>query len=276
MDKPKRRRRKRSPNKIQKGEIIIIKEEIIKVENRQDSNQTSALSEFQDNNQLQTEMDELLDSDAMDIQYCGATSESTTANEFQGENSEHINTSPGPVSSYATHYQNYSENEADTNKYEHRTIVNLDDGSVNVFSKIKDDLTFIIPPNLTLPSSPPARSQSPPINQLDSPPLVYPIENYENSLEAPTQAATIPEPEILNNDTCSSLISERELNEEDIQSILTELAEGSLVLVSSLDPDNPDKVLNEIYMVDKNTGELCEEPLKIPDNIVQCILTVIS
>jgi len=60
------------------------------------------------------------------------------------------------------------------------------------------------------------------------------------------------------------------------QCILAELAEGSLVLVSSLDPEHEDRVLNEIYMLDKKTGELCETPLNIPEHIVQCIMNVMK
>jgi len=64
--------------------------------------------------------------------------------------------------------------------------------------------------------------------------------------------------------------------EPDIEQILAELAEGSLVLVSSLDPEHEDRVLNEIYMLDKKTGELCETPLNIPEHIVQCIMNVMK
>ncbi|XP_037806181.1 transcription factor TFIIIB component B'' homolog [Lucilia sericata] len=290
VDKVKRRRR-RTPNKTQKEEIIIIKEEIIKIENKQESNSAPAAApmEYQDTKQLQTEIDELLDSDAVDIPYGGVGAntsyETTTANNYTvtsqvDQYNEQSNTPPVP---YTTNYEeDYCETESDINKYEHRTFVNLDDGSVNVYSKIKDDATFITPPPTTpLPSPPPTRSQTPTSLSPTSPPQILPDHiNYENdsleSTETTTTPMIIPDPEIISNDTCSSVISERELNEEDIQSILTELAEGSLVLVSSLDPDDPDKVLNEIYMVDKNTGELCEEPLNIPDNIVQCILTVVS
>ncbi|XP_065357944.1 transcription factor TFIIIB component B'' homolog [Calliphora vicina] len=286
VDKVKRRRR-RTPNKVQKEEIIIIKEEIIKIENKQESNQTTAAPpEYQDTKQLQTEMDELLDSDAVDIPYGGNTSyETSNANVFTATSqvcqyNEHANTAPNtsPVY-YATNYQeDYCEAETDINKYEHSSFVNLDDGSVNVYSKIKNDTSYITSssppsPTIALPS-PTSRSQSPATLPASptSPPQSCPFDNENDSLES----TTIHEPEIITNDTCSSVISERELNEEDIQSILTELAEGSLVLVSTLDPDDPDKVLNEIYMVDKNTGELCDEPLNIPDNIVQCILTVVS
>ncbi|KAI8118759.1 hypothetical protein FF38_11786 [Lucilia cuprina] len=288
------RRRRRTPNKTQKEEIIIIKEEIIKIENKQESNSApaSATIEYHDTKQLQTEIDELLDSDAVDVPYGGVGAntsyETITANNYSATSqvdqyNAHINNTPSVT--YATNYEeNYCETETDINKYEHRTFVNLDDGSVNVYSKIKDDATFITPPTTTpLPSPNPTRSQTPTSTlSPPSPPQILPDQiNYENdSLESETETTVTPminpDPEIINNDTCSSVISERELNEEDIQSILTELAEGSLVLVSSLDPDDPDKVLNEIYMVDKNTGELCEEPLNIPDNIVQCILTVIS
>lgn len=66
------------------------------------------------------------------------------------------------------------------------------------------------------------------------------------------------------------------ISEHDIEQILTELAEGSLVLVSSLDAEHEDRVVNEIYMYDKDTGELCEQPLQIPEHIVQSILNVMS
>ncbi|EDV33157.1 uncharacterized protein Dana_GF21666 [Drosophila ananassae] len=64
--------------------------------------------------------------------------------------------------------------------------------------------------------------------------------------------------------------------EPDIEQIIAELAEGSLALVSSLDPLHEDRVLNEIYMLDKKTGELCETPLNIPEHIVQCIMNVMQ
>ncbi|XP_039950473.1 transcription factor TFIIIB component B'' homolog [Bactrocera neohumeralis] len=73
-----------------------------------------------------------------------------------------------------------------------------------------------------------------------------------------------------------SSISQREVDECDIQQILMDLADGSLVLVSTLDPDNADQVVNEIYMMDKVTGELCEKPLDIPESIVQCVLSVMN
>ncbi|KAH8260029.1 hypothetical protein KR026_001016 [Drosophila bipectinata] len=64
--------------------------------------------------------------------------------------------------------------------------------------------------------------------------------------------------------------------EPDIEQIIAELAGGSLALVSSLDPQHEDRVLNEIYMLDKKTGELCETPLNIPEHIVQCIMKVMQ
>ncbi|CAD6997038.1 transcription factor TFIIIB component B'' [Ceratitis capitata] len=70
--------------------------------------------------------------------------------------------------------------------------------------------------------------------------------------------------------------SQREVDECDIQQILMDLSDGSLVLVSTLDPENADQVVNEIYMMDKVTGELCEKPLDIPESIVQCVLSVMS
>ncbi|XP_032584377.1 transcription factor TFIIIB component B'' [Drosophila mojavensis] len=65
-----------------------------------------------------------------------------------------------------------------------------------------------------------------------------------------------------------------EVNEHDIEQIITELSEGSMVLVSSLDAGQDGRVLNEIYMYDSQTGDLSEQPLKIPEHIVQCILNV--
>lgn len=67
-----------------------------------------------------------------------------------------------------------------------------------------------------------------------------------------------------------------DLSDHDIEQILTELAEGSLVLVSTLDPQNSDKVINEIFMLDKQTGEICDKPLDVPEEIVQSILNVMS
>lgn len=67
-----------------------------------------------------------------------------------------------------------------------------------------------------------------------------------------------------------------EVNEHDIEQIITELSEGSMVLVSSLNADQEDRVINEIYMYDSQTGNLSEQPLKIPEHIVQCILNVMS
>ncbi|XP_036320967.1 transcription factor TFIIIB component B'' homolog [Rhagoletis pomonella] len=71
-------------------------------------------------------------------------------------------------------------------------------------------------------------------------------------------------------------VSHRDLDECDIQQILIDLADGSLVLVSTLEPDNPDQVVNEIYMMDKTTGELCDKPLDIPESIVQGVLSVMN
>ncbi|XP_001357336.2 transcription factor TFIIIB component B'' homolog [Drosophila pseudoobscura] len=64
--------------------------------------------------------------------------------------------------------------------------------------------------------------------------------------------------------------------ENGIEQILSALSEGSLVLVSSQDPENENRVVNEIYMYDKNTDDLCESPLNIPDHIVQCIVNVMQ
>ncbi|KAH8403320.1 hypothetical protein KR222_010350 [Zaprionus bogoriensis] len=66
------------------------------------------------------------------------------------------------------------------------------------------------------------------------------------------------------------------VSEHDIEQILMELAEGSMVLVSSLDAEHEDHVVNEIYLYDKQTGELSEQPLQIPEHIVQSILNVMS
>lgn len=79
-------------------------------------------------------------------------------------------------------------------------------------------------------------------------------------------------PHVLDEDSQATC----DMDESDIQQILTELSEGTMVLVSTLDPNNDDKVLNEIYMLDKVTGDLCERPLDIPDAIVQGILNVMS
>ncbi|XP_067621483.1 uncharacterized protein Bdp1 [Eurosta solidaginis] len=76
-------------------------------------------------------------------------------------------------------------------------------------------------------------------------------------------------------DTPASL-SQHEIDECDMEQILMDLADGSLVLVSTLDPDNADQVVNEIYMIDKTTGELCEKPLDIPESIVQSVLSVMT
>lgn len=275
-NKPKRRRR-RTPNKVaQKEEITIIKEEIIKIETKQDSNNPLERLECPEGTQLQTEMDELLNTDVADINFsnssCGMESINNTFDESQVPQPCDVVNTPLYSPYISQNGDNYYPADMDIDKYEHRTIVNLDDGSVNVYSKMEDYNHFNTTQTSaqpTPPPPPPPRSQTPIVEiQPYMPPQTYTDNNQAFS--------AAPEPEIFNNETCSSVISERELNEEDIQTILTELADGSLVLVSSLDPDDPDKVLNEIYMVDKNTGELCDEPLNIPDNIVQCILSVVS
>ncbi|EDV98705.1 transcription factor TFIIIB component B'' homolog [Drosophila grimshawi] len=104
--------------------------------------------------------------------------------------------------------------------------------------------------------------------------------NYVSDVETPTDTDTeatyivdfiAEEPPL--EDSPNSLDS---VSEHDIEQILAELSEGSMVLVSSLNADQEDRVVNEIYIHDKETGELSEHPLKIPEHIVQCILNVMS
>ncbi|EDW57748.1 transcription factor TFIIIB component B'' homolog [Drosophila virilis] len=108
--------------------------------------------------------------------------------------------------------------------------------------------------------------------------------NYVSDVDTVTDSETVYTPE---TDTTYivDFISETPLlespntesvSEHDIEQILAELSEGSMVLVSSLDAEQEDRVINEIYMYDQQTGELCEHPLKIPEHIVQCILNVMS
>ncbi|KAH8329455.1 hypothetical protein KR074_010917 [Drosophila pseudoananassae] len=122
-----------------------------------------------------------------------------------------------------------------------KTVVNLQD----------TDLTFVTPVN---PGNegPNRGSETYYINFIDEP--------DENQVEIITPDDPIP-----------PLAAE-----PDIEQIIGELAEGSLALVSSLDPQHEDRVLNEIYMLDKKTGELCETPLNIPEHIVQCIMKVMQ
>ncbi|XP_073823252.1 transcription factor TFIIIB component B'' homolog Bdp1 [Musca autumnalis] len=179
--------------------------------------------------------------------------------------------------------------------YEGRTFVNLDDGSLTRLDTFAEATHRATPPQqpqppqnyeqqparinqpTPSPSPPPAlpQSMSPMMPPSPSIPPPSPQHNYLPP-QSPHINGVMSPPDLTSHDTNCSIASERELNEQDIQRILTELAEGSLVLVSTLDPDDPDKVLNEIFMVDKNTGDLCDEPLNIPDNIVQCILSVMS
>ncbi|XP_068150523.1 uncharacterized protein Bdp1 [Drosophila tropicalis] len=105
--------------------------------------------------------------------------------------------------------------------------------------------------------------------------------NYVRDMESilPTQSSPIDlvaPPDSFNVSAATETVKTASVSEEDIEQILSDLAEGSLVLVSSVDAENGDRVINEIYMYDKSTGELFEEPLNIPEHIVQCILNVMS
>ncbi|XP_061390241.1 uncharacterized protein DDB_G0284459 [Musca vetustissima] len=178
--------------------------------------------------------------------------------------------------------------------YEGRTFVNLDDGSFTTLesprrrqSPPQQPQSYDEPPAPIVNQPTPSPSPPPPapahiqaaqcLPRTGSVPQSPRPQHYLASQASPHHRSMVATPpDLTSQDTNCSFTSDRELNEQDIQRILTELAEGSLVLVSTLDPDDPDKVLNEIFMVDKNTGDLCDEPLNIPDNIVQCILSVMS
>ncbi|KAH8274023.1 hypothetical protein KR044_008104 [Drosophila immigrans] len=91
-----------------------------------------------------------------------------------------------------------------------------------------------------------------------------------------SQADTIFTIDFIGEPSPLSASNSASVSEHDIEQILTELAEGSMALVSSIDPECEDRVVNEIYMYDKQTGDLCEQPLNIPEHIVQSILNVMS
>ncbi|XP_062127125.1 transcription factor TFIIIB component B'' homolog isoform X2 [Drosophila sulfurigaster albostrigata] len=91
-----------------------------------------------------------------------------------------------------------------------------------------------------------------------------------------SQADTIFTIDFIGEPSPLSTSNSTSVSEHDIEQILTELAEGSMVLVSSIDPNYEDRIVNEIYMYDKQTGDLCEQPLDIPEHIVQSILNVMS
>uniref|UniRef100_A0A1I8P7P4 Myb-like domain-containing protein n=1 Tax=Stomoxys calcitrans TaxID=35570 RepID=A0A1I8P7P4_STOCA len=256
-----------------------IKDEIIKNEPIQGPLFITKTEVSDDDEQLEEVVEDFLHSDvledndnSMPLPTCTTSSQSTT--------SAPIAESVISTDSCALyiHEDEYCEDSMEADIHcEGRTFVNLDDGSVTTISDVNN-----MPQTATSDAvyekqaaiNQPTPSPSPPSLPTPSPALApqyhYPTQTVHNS------PPTIQPPDLICNDTSSSLASERELNEQDIEHILTELAEGSLVLVSTLDPDDPDKVLNEIFMVDKNTGDLCDEPLNIPDNIVQCILSVMS
>nr|NP_609643.2 B double prime 1, isoform A [Drosophila melanogaster]AAF53291.2 B double prime 1, isoform A [Drosophila melanogaster]ACX61599.1 FI12401p [Drosophila melanogaster] len=130
------------------------------------------------------------------------------------------------------------EYDVDVNKPRDKTIINMDDGTLSYVSDVEP-----------APETPNRKAETYLINF---------IEDQDHELITPDDP--IPP----------------STTEPDIEQILAELAEGSLALVSSLDPEHEDRVLNEIYMLDKKTGELCETPLKIPEHIVQCIMNVMQ
>lgn len=61
--------------------------------------------------------------------------------------------------------------------------------------------------------------------------------------------------------------------QEDIDSILSELINGSLVLVSSEDPNNPGKVINEIFIMNKKTNKLSDTALDLPEDVINYIIS---
>ncbi|XP_016998538.2 transcription factor TFIIIB component B'' homolog [Drosophila takahashii] len=123
------------------------------------------------------------------------------------------------------------------------------------------------------------------IIDMDDGTLTY-VSDFEAGSEAATAAANrqsetylinfMENDEVITPDDPIPIAPPTTTTEPDIEQILAELADGSLVLVSSLDPEHEDRVLNEIYMLDKSTGELCETPLNIPEHIVQCIMNVMQ
>ncbi|XP_017047970.2 transcription factor TFIIIB component B'' [Drosophila ficusphila] len=130
------------------------------------------------------------------------------------------------------------EYEVDVSKTRDKTIINMDDGTLTYVSDVDSGTEALNRPSDT-----------------------YLVNFFEDqSHEVITPDDPIPP----------------STTEPDIEQILAELAEGSLALVSSLDPEHEDRVLNEIYMLDKETGDMCETPLNIPDHIVQCIMNVMQ
>ncbi|SPP85773.1 transcription factor TFIIIB component B'' homolog [Drosophila guanche] len=129
----------------------------------------------------------------------------------------------------------------DISKTRDKTIINMDDGTLSYVSDVE--------PSTDGPTGQPAEAF---------------IIDFIADQTLPLPAANTDEP-VASTAT-----------EHGIEKILSELAEGSLVLVSSLDPENENRVVNEIYMYDKNTGDLCESPLNIPEHIVQCIMNVMQ
>lgn len=257
----------------------------------------------EDGEQLEVDFDQLLHSDVIDDSMDNIesmplpppgsveTPQSPTSGPMTESPIISDSSSSSSSSCLYIHEDNYSNEPMDIEAYyEGRTFVNLDDGSVTMVNDVNQQSSNPLPPPEIYPEQPiisqPTPSPSPP--SLPPPPSPHtPLHQQQQQQYLPPQSpkmstmysssvSKVPPPDLVCNDTCSSITSERELNEQDIEHILTELAEGSLVLVSTLDPDDPDKVLNEIFMVDKNTGDLCDEPLNIPDNIVQCILSVMS
>lgn len=105
------------------------------------------------------------------------------------------------------------EYDVDVNKPRDKTIINMDDGTLSYVSDVEP-----------APETPNRKAETYLINF---------IEDQDHELITPDDP--IPP----------------STTEPDIEQILAELAEGSLALVSSLDPEHEDRVLNEIYMLDK-------------------------
>lgn len=82
-------------------------------------------------------------------------------------------------------------------------------------------------------------------------------------------------PEAQNNEITSSKDVDAAMERfmlNDLGKILTDLVNGSLVVVASEDEENPSRVINEIYIMDKETGTLSDVPLDLPEDIVNCIV----
>lgn len=133
------------------------------------------------------------------------------------------------------------EFEVDVSKPRDKTVINLDDGTLSYVSDVESG------------------------NEINN---RQPETYYINYIEE-EQCAEVITPDDHDPTPPSSA-------DPNIEQILAELAEGSLALVSSLDPEHEDRVLNEIYMLNKKTGELCENPLDIPEHIVKCIMNVMQ